>query len=44
MYAIGGNMNAAVTAFTKTMVHGSLVPTICTVMGFAFVMKLTKCE
>lgn len=44
MCIIGGNMDAAITAFTKTMVHGTLVPTICTVMGFSFVMKLTECD
>jgi DcuC family C4-dicarboxylate transporter len=26
------------------MINGGLVPTICTVMGFAFVMRLTKCD
>lgn len=44
MCIIAGNMNAAIDAFSKTMVHGSLVPTICTVMGFSFVMKLTECD
>lgn len=44
MCIIGGDMNAAITAFTKTMVHGTLVPTICTVMGFSYVMKLTECD
>lgn len=44
MCIIGGDMNAAITSFTKTMVHGSLVPVICTVMGFSFVMKLTECD
>lgn len=44
MCIIGGNMNSAIDAFTKTMVHSSLVPVICTVMGFSFVMKLTECD
>lgn len=44
MCIIGGDMNAAITSFSKTMVHGTLVPTICTVMGFSFVMKLTECD
>lgn len=44
MCIIGGNMDAAITTFSKTMVHSSLVPTICTVMGFSFVMKLTECD
>ena len=34
----------AVKAFTTNMVHGSLVPIICTVMGFAYVLKLTECD
>lgn len=44
MCIIGGNLNAAIDSFTKTMVHGTLVPTICTVMGFSYVMKLTECD
>lgn len=44
MCIVGGNIPAAVAAFSKTMVHSSLVPTICTVMGFSFVMKLTECD
>lgn len=44
MCIIGGNMDAAITTFSKTMVHSTLVPTICTVMGFSFVMKLTECD
>ena len=34
----------AMDAFTKAMVNPGLVTVICTVMGFAFVMKLTKCD
>lgn len=34
----------AIDTFAKTMVHGTLVPVICTVMGFAYVMKYTKCD
>ena len=34
----------AITAFSAAMVNSGLVPVICTVMGFAFVMKLTKCD
>ena len=44
MCFIGGVMGNAVTTFSKTMVHGSLVPVICTVMGFSFVMKITTCD
>ena len=34
----------AIDTFGKTMVHHALVPIICSVMGFAYVMKLTKCD
>ena len=34
----------AMDAFTKAMVNPGLVTVICMVMGFAFVMKLTKCD
>lgn len=44
MAAISGKLLAAIDAFTKAMVNNSLVPVICTVMGFAFVMKYTKCD
>ncbi|WP_182186186.1 C4-dicarboxylate transporter DcuC [Pectinatus frisingensis] len=44
MCIIGGTVSSAVDAFTKTMVHGTLVPTICTVMGFSFVMRYTECD
>ena len=44
MCFIGGVGGNAVAAFSKTMVHGSLVPVICTVMGFSYVMKITTCD
>lgn len=44
MAALSGKIMLAVDAFTKTMVNSGLVPVICTVMGFAFVMKFTKCD
>lgn len=44
MAAISGKLLAAIDAFTKAMVNNSLVPVICTVMGFAYVMKYTKCD
>lgn len=34
---------AAVDAFVKQFVNGGLVPTYTTVMGFGYVMSLTKC-
>lgn len=44
MAILSGKALGAIDAFTKAMVNGGLVPTICTVMGFAFVMKYTKCD
>ncbi len=44
MAAISGKMIGAIQAFTKAMVNESLVPVICSVMGFAFVMKYTSCD
>lgn len=39
-----GKPLVAIDAFAKTMVSGGLVTTICTVMGFSYVMKLTGCD
>ena len=44
MCIIGGVADSAITTFSKTMVHTTLVPVICTVMGFSYVMKLTGCD
>ena len=44
MCLIGGLPGDVMKAFTKAMVNNSLVPTICTVMGFSYVMKLTECD
>ncbi|MFA6850414.1 MAG: C4-dicarboxylate transporter DcuC, partial [Selenomonadaceae bacterium] len=44
MAAIGGNPLGAMDAFSKAMVNEGLVTTICTVMGFSFVMKFTGCD
>lgn len=44
MCLIGGLPGDVMKAFTKAMVNNSLVPTICTVMGFSYVMKLTRCD
>ncbi len=44
MCLIGGLPGDVMKAFTKAMVNNSLVPTICTVMGFSYVMKLTQCD
>lgn len=44
MALAGGQLGGIITTFNKTMVHGTLVPVICTVMGFSFVMKYTECD
>ena len=44
MAALSGKPMDAITAFSAARVNSGLVPVICTVMGFAFVMKLTKCD
>lgn len=44
MCVIGGLPGDVMKAFTKAMVNNSLVPTICTVMGFSYVMRLTTCD
>lgn len=44
MAILSGQPLKAVDAFTAAMINTSLVPIICTVMGFAYVMKVTKCD
>lgn len=44
MCLVGGLPDSIMQAFTKSMVNTTLVPTICTVMGFSYVMKLTGCD
>ena len=44
MCIVGGTADAAITTFSQTLVHSTLVPTICTVMGFSFVMRFTECD
>ena len=44
MAIIGGNPLGAMDAFAKAMINQGLVTTICTVMGFSFVMKYTGCD
>lgn len=44
MALLSGNILEAINAFSAAMVNGGLVPVICTVMGFAFVMKVTGCD
>lgn len=44
MAILSGKAVGAIDAFSKAMVNAGLVTVICTVMGFAFVMKYTKCD
>lgn len=44
MALIALNPMAAFKAFEKSMTSASLIGPICSVMGFAYVMKLTKCD
>lgn len=44
MALLSGKVTEAFNAFSAAMVNSGLVPVICTVMGFAFVMKVTKCD
>ncbi|MHC1761638.1 MAG: C4-dicarboxylate transporter DcuC [Negativicutes bacterium] len=44
MASLAGNPMAAFKAFSSRMVTGSLIEPICAVMGFAYVMKATKCD
>ena len=43
MAVLGGDVGYAVTQFVKAMT-GGVVPTICTVLGFSYVMQYTKCS
>lgn len=44
MAILGGDLVGAVDAFVNQFVNGSLVTTICTVLGFSYVMAYTKCS
>lgn len=44
MATLSGKLGLATKAFSDTMVSSSLVIITCTVMGFAFVMKITECD
>jgi len=44
MAIMSGNPLAAFDAFAKAMTTGGLIEAICSVMGFAFVMKYTECD
>lgn len=44
MALIAGNPLVAFDAFAKSMIEPGLIQAICSVMGFAFVMKVTECD
>lgn len=44
MAAMAGKPMAALDAFSKEMVNGGLITSVCSVMGFALVMKFTGCD
>lgn len=44
MAILSGQPIKAIDAFVAAMINNSLVPVICTVMGFAYVMKVTECD
>lgn len=44
MATLSLNPLAAFDAFAKSMVTGGLIQAICSVMGFALVMKVTQCD
>jgi C4-dicarboxylate transporter, DcuC family len=44
MCLIGGDVVAGLDAFIKEFTNTGLVPTICTVLGFSYVMDYTNCS
>ena len=44
MAALAGKPMAALDAFAKEMVSAGLITSVCSVMGFALVMKYTTCD
>lgn len=44
MAMIAGKTMAAFDAFAKSMTEGGLIQSVCSVMGFALVMKVTECD
>ncbi|KYZ78031.1 C4-dicarboxylate ABC transporter [Anaerosporomusa subterranea] len=44
MAVLAGKPMEAFNAFAKSMTEGSLIQAICSVMGFALVMKVTGCD
>ncbi|WP_196600843.1 C4-dicarboxylate transporter DcuC [Pectinatus frisingensis] len=44
MCFIGGDVGAGITSFINEFTNAGLVPTICTVLGFSYVMEYTTCS
>ena len=44
MALLGGDVVTAVDAFVKQLTNSGLVPIVCTVMGFSYVIRSTKCS
>lgn len=44
MAMIAGKTMTAFDAFAKSMTEGGLIQSVCSVMGFALVMKVTECD
>lgn len=44
MACIAGTPMASLNAFAKDMTNGGLIQAVCSVMGFAMVMKYTECD
>ena len=44
MACLAGTPMASLNAFAKNMTNGGLIQAVCSVMGFAMVMKYTECD
>ncbi|MBP2631909.1 MAG: C4-dicarboxylate anaerobic carrier-like protein [Firmicutes bacterium] len=44
MACVAGTPMVAFDAFSKSMTNGGLIEAVCSVMGFALVMKFTECD
>ncbi len=44
MALLGGDLVMAANAFIKQFTNSGLVPIVCTVMGFSYVIRVTKCS
>ncbi|SEJ59147.1 C4-dicarboxylate transporter, DcuC family [Propionispira arboris] len=44
MACIGGVPMSSLDSFAKNMTNGGLIQAVCSVMGFAMVMKITQCD